>query len=186
MKRLLHFLSVSISLLLTGCLTIFVPVGTPTSAPTAPQPAATAPIMPPATAVPLPTQAQSAPICSVDPLISSCAAPQVEERSKYCVEKYPYVQFAVEPGVTFESLSPDMKCSDQGIRGGDQVIACTGQYLIAYDMKVCKAACSASALSVDDRCAQGYGFSPEAGCCWPLPTDDAGCVLVKVNIGACR
>ncbi|MBV6396340.1 MAG: hypothetical protein HFACDABA_01938 [Anaerolineales bacterium] len=186
MKRLPHFLSVSVSLLLTGCLTVFVPVETPTPTPTAQPTAAGAPTMPPITAAAPPTQAQSAPVCSVDPLVASCAAPQVEERSKYCVEKYPYVQFAVEPGVTFESLSPDMKCSDQGIRGGDQVIACTGQYLIAYDMKVCSAACSASALIVDDRCAQGYGFSADAGCCWPLPTDDAGCVLVKVNIGACR
>ena len=186
MKQLLHALSMFVLLLLTGCLTVFVPVSTPTPVSTAldlPLPAPTVVIE---TAPPAPTQNQLAPICSVDPLVTSCAVPNVEERDKYCVEKYPYVQFAMAPGMTFESLNPELKCSDQGIRGGDQVIACTGQPLYAYDIKICSASCSASALIVDGRCTQGYGYSADAGCCWPLPTTDAGCILVKVNIGACR
>ena len=175
-----------LSILLTGCgLNVFESVPTATSAPTAiPLPTNLPPTDAPAPLGPGPTQ--SVPLCTVDPLISSCAVPKVEERDKYCVEKLPYVQFAMAPGVTFESLDPTLKCNDQGLRGGEQVIACTGQPLIAYDLKICNAACSPNALVADARCPENYGFSADAGCCYPMPADDAGCVIVKVNISACR
>ncbi len=176
---------VALSILLTGCLQVFEPVATATPPPTA---IALPTQVPPTQPILLePTATQFAAVCSVDPLIASCALPEVEERAKYCVEKHPYVQFAMAPGVTFESLDPALKCADQGIRGGEQMIACTGETLIAYDMKVCNAACNPSALQADPtKCAEGYGYSPEAACCWPMPADDAGCVLVRVNVGACR
>jgi hypothetical protein len=134
------------------------------------------------------TQTQPAQLCAVDPLVTSCAAPKVEERAKYCFEKLPYTQFAMAPGVTFEPVDPGLKCADQGIRNGEQVIACTGQNLYSYTLKVCNAACTAaSALTVDaSKCAEGYGYSSEANCCWPIPKEDAGCTLVKVDIGTCR
>ena len=176
------------ALLLTGCLSVFEPVPTSTPPPTAIPLPTLAPTQAQVATLPLSTEeSQLASVCSVDPLIASCAVPKVEERDKYCVEKLPYVQFAMAPGVTFESLDPTLKCADQGLRGGEQVIACTGQPLIAYELKICNAACNASALQVDPaRCADGFGYSPEAGCCWPMPTDDAGCVIVQVNISACR
>ncbi|MEW5938983.1 MAG: hypothetical protein AB1750_04925 [Chloroflexota bacterium] len=174
-----------LSVLLAGCLQIFVPAPTATLPPTAIPPATLAPTQ--TLQVLLPTDTQLAPVCAVDPLLAACAVPQVEERAKYCAEKLPYVQFAMAPGVTFEPLDPALRCTDEGIRGGEQVITCTGQPLIAYDLKICNAACNPSALTVDpSKCAEGFGYSPEAGCCWPLPTDDQGCVIVKVNVGACR
>jgi hypothetical protein len=187
MKRY-HFaiLLFALSILLTGCLQVFDPVPTNTPPPTAiPLPTQVPPTLTEAPIEPTPTQLITT--CNVDPLVSACAAPKVDERDKYCVEKMPYVQFAMAPGVTFEPSDPGLKCADQGVRGGEQMIACTGQSLIAYDLKICNAACNSSALIEDPtKCAEGYGYSAEAGCCWPMPTTDSGCVLIKVNLGACR
>ena len=190
MKRhLLPLTLLILSLLLAGCLTVFVPVDTPTPAPTTILLPTSAPSVAPIQSVtPEVTQSQAAPLCAVDPLVTSCAAPKVEERAKYCFEKLPYTQFAMAPGITFEAVEPGLKCADQGIRGGEQVIACTGQNLYSYTMKVCNAACVASAaLTVDAaKCAEGFGYSSSANCCWPIPAEDAGCVLVKVDIGTCK
>jgi len=189
MKQKTFIAVLLLALVLSGCqFSVFEPVPTSTLPPPTALPASTqAPTQEPLQTLAIPTDSPLASVCSVDPLISTCAVPKVEERDKYCVEKLPYVQFAMAPGVTFEPLSPELKCNDQGIRGGEQVIACTGQTLIAYDLKICNSACKGSSLVADpSKCADGFGFSPDAGCCWPMPTDDQGCVIVKANIGACR
>lgn len=177
-----------LSVLLSGCLTVFVPVSTPTPGPTA----LTFPTLQPTplpleTGLPASTLAQSAPMCAVDPLITSCAAPAVEQRDRFCVKKYPYALIAAPPGVTFEPATEGLKCTDEGIRGGDQIISCTGPELLSYNLKVCNAACNTSLLdTTSGKCPAGYGFAAEGGCCWPVPTDDAGCILFKVDIGSCN
>ena len=179
---------VTLSLLLSGCLTVFVPVDTPTPGPTALE----FPTLQPTsqsleTALPGATQAQSAPMCAVDPLVTSCAAPNVEQRDKFCVKKYPYVLIAAPPGVTFEPASVGLKCTDEGIRGGDQIISCTGPELLSYNLKICNAACNASLLdTASGKCPTGYGYALEGGCCWPVPAEDAGCILFKVDVGTCN
>lgn len=170
---------------LTGCTTIFVPVDTPTPAPTAILLPTSAPSATAAQSVA--TTSQFAPTCAADPLVTACALPKVDERDKYCIEKIPYTQFATAPGVTFEAVDPGLKCTDQGIREGSRVIACTGTPLFSYSLKICSSSCNASALTVDAaKCPTGSGYSADAGCCWPMPSADAGCVLVKVNISACK
>ena len=191
MKRVVvpALLTLILSLLTSSCLTVFVPVGTPTPGPTAIElptlaPTASLPVEP---VQPASTQLQSAPMCAVDPLVSSCAAPNVEARDKFCVKKYPYVLVAAPPGVTFEPVSAGLKCTDEGLRGGDQIISCSGDYLTSYNLKICSAACSASLLdTTSGKCPTGYGYAAEGGCCWPVPATDAGCILFKVDIGACN
>lgn len=186
MKRI-PFVAVILSVLLAGCITVFEPVATPTAAPTEILLPTNVPTQEPVQSVVPPTESQSVPLCTVDPLYTACAAPKVEQRDKYCVEKAPYNQYATAPGITFEAVEPGLKCADQGLRNGEQVIACTGQGLTSYTLKVCNAACSPSALTVDAaKCPDGYGYSAEASCCWPVPATDAGCVFIKVDIGACK
>lgn len=177
------------SLVLSACLTVFVPVSTPTPGPTAIELPTLAPTssLPLQTAAPAATSSQFAQMCAVDPLVTSCAVPPVEQRDKFCVKKYPYVLIAAPPGVTFEPASPGLKCTDEGLRGGEQIISCTGPELFSYNLKVCNAACNASALdTAGGKCPAGYGYAVEGGCCWPVPTTDAGCVLFKVDVGTCN
>jgi hypothetical protein len=179
---------VIMSMSITACLSVFVPVGTPTPIPTE----QTLPTILPTvetlvTVSPAPSQSQYAAMCAVDPLISYCKSPVVEQRDKFCVKKYPYVLLATNPGVTFEPVTSGLKCTDEGIRGGDQIISCTGPDLLPYDLKVCNAACNTTALdTTSGKCQSGYGYSAEAQCCWPVPTDDSGCVIFKVEIGTCN
>lgn len=189
MKRSILFsIFIVLSLLLSGCLSVFVPVDTPTPGPTAltfPTPAPTQDAL--QTALPQTTAVTSAAMCQVDPLVTSCSSPKTEIRDKFCVKKYPYVLVASQPGVTFEPASEGLKCTDEGLRGGEQIISCTGPELLSYNLKVCNATCSASLLdTASGKCPSGYGFSAEAGCCWPVPAQDSGCVLIKVDMGTCN
>lgn len=173
-----------LSILLTGCLTVFVPVDTPTPAPTA---IVLATLPPPTKAVTAtPTAIQPAPLCSVDPLVGACSVPSAAILSKSCVKKIPYTLVAFPPNSTFEIVEPGMTCKDEGVRGGQQNISCTGQQLYSYDLKICDPACSAPQLEADiGQCSEGYGYSAAAGCCWPTSTLEAGCVIFKVDIGFC-
>ena len=191
MKRALipTLLLITLSVLLSGCLTVFVPVATPMPGPTAIEFPTLAPTsaLPLQTALPDSTQTLFSPMCAVDPLVSSCAAPAVEQRDKFCVKKYPYVLVAAPPGVTFEPASVGLKCTNEGIRGGDQIISCTGPDLLSYNLKICNAACSASLLdTASGKCPSGYGYAAKGGCCWPVPATDTGCILFKVDIGTCN
>ena len=170
--------------LLTGCVTVFVPVDTPTPAPTA----IIVATLPPPTRTPVasPTQFQFAQTCSADPLAEVCSRPSVGILSKSCIKKVPYVLLGLTPGSTFEVVSPGMTCKDEKVHGGVQQVSCTGQQLYSYELKVCDTACSTLQLETDtDQCPHGYGYSAAAGCCWPTSVLEAGCVIYKVDIGAC-
>jgi hypothetical protein len=185
MKRYFYLESIFVlSIMLTGCVTVFVPVDTPTPAPTA----IILATLPPPTSTPTaaPTKVQPAPICSVSPSAGVCTAPSAAMLSKSCVKKIPYTLVALSPGSTFEVVDSGITCKDEGLRGGQQQISCTGQQLYSYTLKVCDPVCAAVPLTTDlDRCSDGYGYSAEAGCCWPTSALEAGCVLYKVDIGFC-
>ena len=174
--------------LLTGCITVFVPVVTPTPPPT--PTAIVIPTLPPsptATIVPSPTAIQPAPVCSVDPFAGACTDPSLSGLSKSCIAKVPYTLVGISPGSTFEILDAGMTCRDEKVRGGVQQYSCTGEQLFSYEVKVCNAACGAQPLEMDSaRCDAGYGYSAAAGCCWPTSALEAGCVIFKVDIGGCQ
>lgn len=174
--------------LLTGCITVFVPVITPTPPPT--PTAIILPTLPPpptATIVASPTTVQPAPVCSVDPFAGVCTVPSVSGLSKSCIAKIPYTLVGITPGSTFEILDEGMTCRDEKVRGGVQQYSCTGEQLYSYEVKVCNAACAAPSLQTDSaRCAEGFGYSAAAGCCWSTSALEAGCVIYKVDIGGCQ
>jgi hypothetical protein len=185
MKRNVCLVPVFIlTFMLTGCITVFVPVETPTPAPTAIILSTNPP--PTETLVPSPTSVQFAPFCSVDPLAATCSAPKVVTLGKSCIKKVPYTLVALPPAFTFETGGTDLICKDEGIRAGKQNVSCTGQQLVSYDLKVCNPACSSMSLEAGtDHCPDGYGYSSAAGCCLSTSALEDGCVVYKVNIGAC-
>ena len=188
MKRYaIPFALIALSLLLVGCVSVFVPVEapTPTLLPMIILPTNPPPVVP---VIPTATTIQSAPLCTTDPLISACTPPSVEERDKACTKKIPYTFLVMPPGSTWEEIDPGLHCGDEGIRGGMQMISCTGTPLYSYDLKICNSTCSAGAtlMAGTNQCPEGYGFHPAGNCCWPMPAPDAGCIVYKVDIGACQ
>lgn len=185
MKYFHALFAIAMFFLLSGCITVFVPVETPTSVPTA----ISLPVNPTPTqsVIASPTSIQPAPLCSVDPFASVCALPEVTTLSKLCVKKVPYTLVALPPESTFEVVDPGLVCRDEGLRGGKRQISCTGPQLYSYDLKVCNSACSVLPLETGTAyCEDGYGYSADAGCCWPVPVLEAGCILYKVDISACN
>jgi hypothetical protein len=174
-----------IACLSIGCLTVAVPVNTPTPPPTTTSPL----ILPSQTSVilPSPTSIPLAPLCSEDPLTGACPTPKVGTLSKFCVKKLPYTLLGTPPGSTYEVMDSRMTCKDEGIRGEVRQVSCTGQQLYSFEIKVCDTACYAAQLKTGTgQCPDGYGYSAGAGCCWPTSALEAGCVIYKVDIGACQ
>ncbi len=192
MRHLLWFIVILLTLGLSACVPVFVPV--PTASPTVtPSPRITAspPIGSPTqitlaafTPKPSHTPIPLAPTCSVDPLIEACTLPQAATLSRTCVKKVPYVLIGLSPGSTLEILDSGLTCRDEKVRGKWHQYSCTGQQLYSYRVKVCSPACS-SLLTADERCPDGSGFYNNGACCWPLPAPNAGCVVYTVNVGAC-
>jgi len=182
-----------IACLSIACLTVVASVVTLTPAPTATrlsilpsQPGVVVP-SPTSIIVPSPTLVQIAPLCTVDPLAGACPTPTVRTQSKFCVKKLPYTLLEIPPGATFESMDTGMTCKDEGLHGGVHQVSCTGQQLYSFELKVCDTACSAAQLKTGTgQCPDGYGYSAGAGCCWPTSALEAGCVIYKVDIGACQ
>lgn len=179
MKKALFLGGIFLSAL-TGCITVFVPVDTPTPFPT---------IIPLSTASPppaSPTALPFAPFCAADPLAGACSEPTIAILSKSCIKKIPYTLVGISPGSTLEVLDAGMTCKDEKERGRFHQYSCSGQQLHSYRIKVCNPACTALLTAESGQCPPGYGFNESANCCWPLGGADAGCVTYKVDIGGCK
>lgn len=137
--------------------------------------------------LPSPTLEQEAPLCTSNPLAGACSVPTVSVLSRFCVKKVPYTLLGIPPSATFQALDEKLKCKDESIRGDVRQVSCTGQELYTYEIKVCDVNCASAQLADGGgRCPEGYGYSAEANCCWMPSTLEAGCVIYKVDIGACQ
>lgn len=166
------------ALLLSACNALLVPVPTPTV--TAEAPTQTA--LPTQTPVPTleVTSLPALPICESG---AACAAPVVEVRDRFCVEKVPYTLLAAPGESTYEWVNSDLNCVSQLHSSGELLITCTGTTLTSYDLQVCNGACAPPAPVNDGQCPQGYGFDAAAQCC--VPPQSPACVTVRVDIGSC-
>lgn len=163
------------ALALSACSAILVPVptSTPPPAPTAPPTQTSAPTLE-VTSLPAP------PICESG---TACAAPVVEVRDRFCVEKVPYALLAAPGDSAYQALHPDLKCTSQLHSSGELLITCTGAALTSYDLQVCNGACAPPTPVNDGQCPQGYGYDAAAQCC--IPPQSPSCVTVRVDIGTC-
>ncbi len=164
-----------------------------TSEPVIPQPEQpTAVVIQPteAAAVP-PTGGQAqAPLCPSSG--SSCEGIDVQDteaNATDCVKKIPYQYILVPDGTTWEEIDStgEFKCLDQNtFVDGKRVIACTGDELIAYQLRLSNAACGgASLVTGTGQCQDGFGFDQAQQCCSPIDTGAGGSTTITVNMGAC-
>jgi serine/threonine protein kinase len=137
-----------------------------------------------ALAVVAPTEPQFAPICQDAPAI--CEAPNADVLDKFCTNKVPYTLLAFPEGTTFEVVTSGFTCTDEGVRDGNQVISCTGQELVSFDLKVCNSACNTTeTVSTGGQCPDGYGYDSGGQCCTAIPAPDSGCTVIKVDLRGC-
>lgn len=157
------------------------------------QPAAPAPAQqaaqPVQAAPPASDGAAYAPFCAAG---SVCAAPAVGDTdpiNTYCVEKIPYQNLSLDPGVVFESLDPsgELRCYDSGtVVDGKHIITCTGKQLWKYQLQLTGAGCGGAALAAGTgQCPEGYGYDAAGGCCSPLGGGTGGSTVITINMGAC-
>ncbi|GAB4415572.1 MAG: hypothetical protein Kow002_00730 [Anaerolineales bacterium] len=135
---------------------------------------------------PSPTATEAAPpLCAVDNP-AACELPEADIRDKFCVRKVPYVLMTFPQGTTFDVSDARFTCTDEGIRGGEQMVSCYGPELFSFDLKVCNAACTPNGAVLErGACEDGYGYDSSNECCLRLPTTDSNCHLVRVELGAC-
>jgi hypothetical protein len=121
-----------------------------------------------------------APMCKLSP-----EPPLITETNRTCSQGVPYTTYEIPKGATFEPLDSEFKCALVGDREGNDLIACTGKPLFAFDLKVCMPVV-APVLNMDSgQCAAGTGFDKANQCCAPVPADDAGCVIFKAGTTGC-
>jgi len=139
-------------------------------------------------ATPSPTETETEtppPLCEVDPE-TICALPEAEVRDKFCTNKVPYILMVFPKGTSFDVEDERFTCTDEGIRGGEQMVSCYGPELYSFDLKVCNAVCVPSGAVLEQgACADGFGFDSTNECCMRLPSTDTNCRIIQVDLGAC-
>jgi len=134
-------------------------------------------------ALPSATVLAFAPSCQIP--TEEIPVPVVKETTKDCINKIPYTTLSIPLGATYEPQAADFECSKVGVKGDTDLIACTGKQLFSFDLKVCTPS-NLPALDVTSgKCSQDAGYDEANRCCMPLPAEDAGCTIFKVDIGGC-
>lgn len=179
-----RFVLLSSLLLLTACT---LPTGTETPPPQAVETVVvvvTATSPPKAT--PSPTETETPPaLCPVDPELF-CALPEAEVRDKFCNRKVPYILMVFPKGTSFEVLDEGFTCTDEGIRGGEQMVSCYGPQLYSFDLRVCNTGCVPSGPVLEQgACEDGFGYDETNNCCMRLPTTETNCKTIQIDLGAC-
>ncbi len=136
---------------------------------------------------PSPTETEAAPaLCAVEPGATVCEIPDAEIRDEFCINKVPYILMVFPKGTSFSVEDKGFTCTDEGIRGGEQMVSCYGPELFSFDLKVCNAACVPSgAVMEQGACEDGYGYDSTNDCCLRLPTTDSNCKIIQLDLGAC-
>ena len=131
-----------------------------------------------------PTEPQFTPVCQDAP--ATCSIPIADVLDKFCVNKVPYTLLAFPEGTTFEVVTPGFTCNDEGLRDGNQVVSCSGQELVSFDLKVCNSTCDSTGIaSTQGKCPDGYGYDSAQQCCAAVPTPDSGCTMIQVDLRDC-
>jgi hypothetical protein len=110
-----------------------------------------------------------APICEAD--ATNAAPPQcrtldAKESSVFCVDKKPYNLILIDQGLTYESLTKGIRCSDAGKKDQWQRITCTGKMAYDFKLNVCDSTCVIPTVEAGTtQCPQGYNFNYYQGCC---------------------
>lgn len=127
------------------------------------------------------TSASFAPACSASVTLP---LPEVKETNGFCTSKVPYTTVRIPQGASFEVLTPEGSCKEEGITDDRQILSCTGPDFLVIELKVCQA----PALTKNDlaQCPVDATFNTENACCMAVPPDQAGCVIQEIRLKGCN
>jgi hypothetical protein len=170
------------------------PTETETSIYTA-SPSETATLVPTATLFVLPVteMPKFAPFCEPSsanvftPTPLQCQMPIAEQSSVFCSSKIPYNLILINAGSTFEISNEDVTCSDGGMKGGKQILTCTGPMASYFELRVCDPACAIPTFQAETtHCPQDYRYNDVLQCCEQRPQPvDQNCVVLKLQTKSC-
>jgi hypothetical protein len=158
-----------------------------------PTPTPTATVLPTPTKAPAtptiqatqgPTAIVFAPACQPG-IIPQIIAPTVAETNKFCNKKIPFTIISIPGGATFESLKSGFTCNEPGVENSKRVIACTGQELFSFDIKVCNPTPTPVPVQGTGQCQEGTDYNAANQCCALPPPEDAGCTTFTVDLRSC-
>jgi len=160
----------------------------------APAPTATAipptmtPIIVTATQPPTPEVTATsafAPVCAPG-VIPELPEPEIGRPSSFCNKGYSVTQFTIPLGATFVPQQSGYTCDEGGQPEGKQLIACFGENLTTFDLQVCIPIPTPASSVVIGACQEGTEYDYDHQCCAPPKPQDAGCVTIPVDLGACQ
>ena len=116
-----------------------------------------------------------------------CQMPIAEQSSLFCSSKLPYNLILINPGSTYEISNADVTCSDGGMKGGKQILTCTGPMAASFELRVCDPACAIPTFQAETtHCPQDYRFDEILQCCEQEPQPiDQNCVVLKLQTKSC-
>ena len=170
------------------------PMETETSIATAsPSEIATLAPVPTEFVAPVPEAPKFAPFCEPSsanvftPTPLQCQMPIAEQSSLFCSSKVPYNLILINAGSTYEISNEDVTCSDGGMKGGRQILTCTGPMASYFELRVCDLACAIPTFQAETtHCPQDYHFDEFLQCCGQGPQPiDQNCVVLKLQTKSC-
>ena len=164
---------------------LLAPAPTPTATQQPPTPTA---IVITATAPPTPVEAATsafAPVCAPG-VVPEPVLPVIGKPSSFCNQGYSVTQFTIPIGATYVSQEAGYICDPYGQPAGQQLIACHGKNLTTFHLQVCVPLPTPSSSVVVGTCQTGTDYDYDHQCCAPAKPADAGCEIVKVDLGSCQ
>ena len=116
-----------------------------------------------------------------------CQMPIAEQSSTFCSSKVPYNLILINAGSTYEISNEEITCSDAGMKGGKQILTCTGPMASYFELRVCDPACAIPTFQAETtHCPQDYQFDEFLQCCEQRPQPiDQNCVVLKLQTKSC-
>jgi hypothetical protein len=96
---------------------------------------------------------------------------------------------AIPVGETYQVLTANFTCADNGTHGGSHLLVCNGPQSYAFQVKVCQQGCAASATPPNSGpagyCMPGFNYDLTNQCCIIPATDSDGCVILNFGTRSC-
>lgn len=111
---------------------------------------------------------QLAPLCGADTVVSpaQCQVSVAEVGGTFCADKRPFNLIFINKGATYQSLTKGFRCSDNGVKDGKQIVACTGNMASDFKVNICDPACVVPTVqAVTTQCPEEYNYNNLLGCC---------------------
>lgn len=123
-----------------------------------------------------------APACSANVTFPTPAEARLTDNR--CQQRIPYATFAISSDAEFELLNQEGSCQIESTSGGRKVISCTGPDFMPAQLKVCQPLqLSAEELN---QCSADSTFDSANQCCVAIPPQDAGCIILEVQLRGCN